>query len=422
MRNRTRETPRLEACTHRLQTYQDSSPCSGATFVNQTYNLSLPDSESITDALGRDRENPCEHSKITDRTPNPSSFRGTLVTTNGYRMEIYGMDNAEFLATRNAALNMAVPSNDADIFAMYSSMLPGIRSEMDESFANFVIDIPSIKRIPSLVPKVRTLRAYLSHYLRSVKKTGKGMKLNSRDFAKFLKWLANADLTFHFGVLPLIDDVQAIYRSASESQKSFNRLTAEAGRWRTKHVRFNGSPAPTVVQSSPVEWYWTSCSGVKKSSTSYRYQKLTVIKDTSCVKLRYKYRMPDLPVWLARTYAAFDGIGLNFNPKIIWDAMRLSFVCDWFVKVGTFLNQFETPALNPSVEVYSCVHSRHTIVHRYSFRSFSVGGNVICCDRTDESYKRYVGIPPMTAIQSSWGVDWFKVHIGASLLAGKVLK
>jgi hypothetical protein len=58
-----------------------------------------------------------------------------------------------------------------------------------------------------------------------------------------------------------------------------------------------------------------------------------------------------------------DSLGFELNPRILWDAIPFSFVADWFVGVGNFLDRFKVDALElPVYYVDTYVQFKERIV------------------------------------------------------------
>jgi hypothetical protein len=49
--------------------------------------------------------------------------------------------------------------------------------------------------------------------------------------------------------------------------------------------------------------------------------------------------------------ALLDSLGVNFNPRTLWNAIPWSFVIDWFVKIGDWLNTFEVKWMKPTIQI-----------------------------------------------------------------------
>lgn len=127
--------------------------------------------------------------------------------------------------------------------------------------------------------------------------------------------------------------------------------------------------------------------------------------------------MPDLPPWLAKVYSLMDSLGVNLNPGILWDATRLSFVVDWFLNVGRFLDRLQVPNISPSVSVIACYHTvKYEYETRGQFGYVSTGMMFEIPTTRVQVYDRAVGVPDIPALRLNMNVDWFKVHIGAALL------
>jgi hypothetical protein len=65
---------------------------------------------------------------------------------------------------------------------------------------------------------------------------------------------------------------------------------------------------------------------------------------------------------LLKMGAWLDSLGINMNPEIIWDLIPFSFVVDWFIKVGDWLEGFKVNHLNSSVTILDMCYSIKTQV------------------------------------------------------------
>jgi hypothetical protein len=390
-----------------------SSPCTGSTVGWSGWVAGYTGySSTIEDQCGRTTENPCKHVTIRECVPNPANWSMSLVTPNGFTGVWTGLRPDRWTQCRTALSSLADPADDGgDMYDLYMSALPSIKQKMDESFANFAIDAPKLKSVPGLVRKLGDVPKILRAIAR--KSTNLRRARNARELARLI---AKSNLTFQFGLVPLLEEVQSMYKIARSVCKEVNTLKARADKVHTIHRRSNGYcnsvSGDTAVQSGP----YITCNGTTASSW-YSHSERSVEGDVRCLKIRYKYRMPEFPDWFTKTLGTMDALGLNFNPNIIWDAARYSFVVDWFIKVSPWLRQFQRPLLSPGVTVYSCIHSRKlTVRDRSEIKSSDGFAPWVCMDRVTKTYERVRGTPPMSSLRTAMDMNWFKVHIGLSLL------
>jgi hypothetical protein len=76
--------------------------------------------------------------------------------------------------------------------------------------------------------------------------------------------------------------------------------------------------------------------------------------------MKYVYTAPDLLEWCDKLKAILDILGLRLTPSKIWEAIPFSFVVDWFIRIGDFLEQNEEPLVKAQVTVLDYVISHKT--------------------------------------------------------------
>lgn len=415
MRTRSRSTPGTVTWAVQRKGLKGSSVCSDYTYTDTSATRNYTEyAESMQDLLGRKNENYCFHSKTLSSPGTPGGYLGRLTTPDGYHMDVYGVGPTDYDTGSTYSPHSLIDLDDVDWYSMYLSALPRIKQEMDESFANFAIDTPSLLKIRKLKPRIEVLKPLLRNF-RSFKGSVETLKV-------LVSRAADANLLLHFGIMPLFDEIPALIRSVSAARAQYNRLKDLSNKWITRHVRFIAAPSSEEIISSSSPSLYVTCTNTKSITKRYVSNRY-INSDVRCLKIRYKYQIPELPDWLAITYSTLDSLGLNLNPKIVWDATRYSFVVDWFLKVSPFLNNLSTPLLSPTTVVYKCVYSRRMEVKTVVKIDYSDSlRDVVCRDTLNTVYKRWVGIPPMSQIRLTPELDWFKVHIGTSLLVQSSLK
>jgi hypothetical protein len=89
-------------------------------------------------------------------------------------------------------------------------------------------------------------------------------------------------------------------------------------------------------------------------------------------EIEYTYDFGDLTRANAQLLGHLDSLGMGRNPvKDLWELVPWSFVVDWMVGIGRYLDRLDSPLLKPRIAVYRFCFS--TTVHRSTTIDFSVG-------------------------------------------------
>jgi hypothetical protein len=74
--------------------------------------------------------------------------------------------------------------------------------------------------------------------------------------------------------------------------------------------------------------------------------------------VRYRYPLPaELLTPVGKMRALGDMLGISQDPAIIWNAIPYSFVVDWFVNVGGYLNRMRVDNIHAQTEILDFCHS-----------------------------------------------------------------
>jgi hypothetical protein len=144
--------------------------------------------------------------------------------------------------------------------------------------------------------------------------------------------------------------------------------------------------------------------------------------------MTYKYQLAGLPNSLASLFAFIDTFGLNFNLKTVWNATRYSFLIDWFLRIGDYLDQFKEGALEPTVYIrsFGCsVKWKETLQYSNEVTAAVSGhttGEWIVLREIHEHYHRFRHVPSFYRDLSKFvgsGLDLNKIGLAASLYLGR---
>jgi hypothetical protein len=105
----------------------------------------------------------------------------------------------------------------------------------------------------------------------------------------------------------------------------------------------------------------------------------------------YSYTLPTIMGPYRELLGLLDGLGINLNPAIIWNAIPWSFVVDWFIGISRWLNQFQVRNIEPVVQIHGFCYSLHAKrVVQTTVSSTAYAGQVMAI--SEEAYERNVGL------------------------------
>lgn len=316
--------------------------------------------------------------------------------------------------------------------------MPVVKTEM--SLINSVIELKDFKglvkgftkgvkrlhelegHLPSRLALRNTLAAVSAawkRYINSFKKRS-GMS-NSRYVMRvasenFLQW--------KFAVAPLISDVLALQRALKSLEKQINDLVTNEGRVRVKHwgatyTKLPSAPLrkvafgmlPPYIMPAPSVESWINTQSSDASSQFH-------------VEVKYNYNFTSYQREHARILGLLDGLGVNLNPSIIWNAIPWTFVIDWVVNIGSFLDQFKVRNMEPKINIVGCLWSER--VERQTHWSKSFESNIDAFYTRNQSmpsvkevaYQRTPFIPGISSLVAS-GLNSSEVTLGAALIGAR---
>lgn len=226
-----------------------------------------------------------------------------------------------------------------------NNITPKLKASM--SLPNFLFELKDLKKvIPSSQQLQRisaALEAIATNPFKGSRKWGASELHNAA---------AGQHLSAQFGYLPLIDDAFQLYSSI----ESFNNQKRD-------FERKAGKPQVGYFKKSLPEIQGPKKYGGPNHGPSFRYYtRDTVVTDIITYGISYTYSasMSDLnsPLLFAKY------MGFRNNPRVLWDAIPFSFVVDWFIGFGKFLEQFDEGSVPVNMTIHKSWKSRKTVVRR----------------------------------------------------------
>lgn len=138
-------------------------------------------------------------------------------------------------------------------------------------------------------------------------------RLNKREFRK-LRVIPNRFLELQYGWKPLLSDIDDSCRALSHRDQDANR--------------YNVHVVGTSGYGDKLSWR-----KITNLTTFYGYDVVDVRKYACKVVLYYRLRNPVL--------ATFSSLGLTNPALILWEKAKFSFVLDWVLPVGNWLNTLD---------------------------------------------------------------------------------
>jgi hypothetical protein len=230
--------------------------------------------------------------------------------------------------------------------------LPKFKNRM--SLINFLIELKDLRR---LAQQARDIRDYLAR-------------------TKTPKWreLPNYHLATEFGYLPFIRDLLACARAIGEVRRKAKELIKNqhrviSGNYRktlpnvlyTNEIAFGDQvfigPDPTDGTTGPMFAFTEGGS----ETIAIRNRRVTFT-------VRYSYWIPNLTDFQVEMRGYLAALGVEWNPKILWDALPFSFLIDWAIDVGDWLERkFAQPVCPISLRIHDfCVSEKHS--YSYDWR------------------------------------------------------
>jgi hypothetical protein len=300
-------------------------------------------------------------------------------------------------------------------------MLPLIKSNI--SLMNSVYEL---KDWPSLAQTLTKMRLFARDLWRHGKTTVRNWAGTGSD--AFLQW--------KFNIRPVLSDITGIHASLTRLERRLNDLITRAGRVQQMHFAFNWNEYPDLV-STIASWNSTNQLTAKLAAanlvgptSSVKYVRSATYSPSKFhAEIRYNYNYTDYQLVHAQALALLDSLGVNYNPKILWDALPWSFVIDWVVGVGRLLDQFKVRQFEPQINIHGYLWSvrreRRIIVTRQVLDSElpSRGPNpkrsvIPLPVVVSSAYRRSVGLPLSSSVTLS-GLNSSEFTLGAALVVSQ---
>jgi hypothetical protein len=325
------------------------------------------------------------------------------------------------------------------------AMLPSLRSEL--SLINSILELKDFRSLPQTI---RSVGSFANRLSKSVDISSFGRLLRGdlksirRTFsrslgptaAEGLRVGADAYLQKEFNILPLLSDITGIARALSKLRSRLNDLLNRRGKRQLRHFTRNWYPS---LIFSPAEERISAFTGGKFSGytsppdTTGIYTgnvlgckvKREVILDQPAVfhaEIEYNFDFTRYQIEHAQLFGLLDSLGVDLDPRIIWNAIPWSFVVDWLIGVNQWLGRRRVLNMDPKINItrylWSWKQSRTVRCSYWSYQTVPSGNVPIPVkylpDLVESIYRRDVGIPDYSYLLGS-GLDSHEFSLGVAL-------
>jgi hypothetical protein len=298
------------------------------------------------------------------------------------------------------------------------SMLPGIKAEL--SLINSLYELKDFHSLPKTMKKIENVIFYFD---RTIKRLGKTFS-RGRTLRQILNTAADGYLQYAFNLSPLCSDLNAVHRAIDGTSRKVNDLVTREGKPQSKHFVYTWQEYEDKDEVS--DGYLPIDPRFVPRQVDSAFQMLRSVRSYPTVfhaEVEYNYNFTQYQREHAQMLGLLDALGVNLNPRIIWNAIPWSFVIDWVVDVNQWLDQFKLPNLEPQINMLNFLWSvkRHRIIYTKA-KAFSIADGYpsypyeVTLPAVDEtSYKRHVEGLSTSSLTTS-GLSLSEFTLGAALI------
>jgi hypothetical protein len=307
------------------------------------------------------------------------------------------------------------PELDLLLGAAFQRLLPGIRPDL--SLINSILELKDFK---SLVETFSQMDSILARQL-SLNNLQRAAFQNL-SFREILRRRSSDYLQLKFNLQPLYSDIKGALRLFKSYQAQLMRLLAQAEKVNTRHSTIGFAEYAGEPTFESTDWH---SPGLEFSPEGVQYQlnrqtrshrKVTYAPSKFHLEMEIQYSFDKVQKQHAALFAVMDGLGVNLNPAIIWNATRWTFVVDWILGVGKFLDSFKRRQLEPVVNIRRCLWSvkrSRSIECSFDLLNGPAANPASTC--TETAYRRSLCMPTPASLRAS-GLTLTEVSLGAALV------
>lgn len=323
-------------------------------------------------------------------------------------------------------------------------LLPQIRPQM--SLLNSVYELKDFKRLPDTLRRIWSLKSHITEIAQKAGMVGKEIYtrwLKRKTLRRALNSSADGYLTSEFAILPLLRDISGFQKALAGVEAQVKKFLALEQKNLYRHYNADIGPSNGLRNLDETSaWYtatnlsWPPSASVSSNggstwmspylcASSRMYRRTTYTRCQFHAEIHYSYWLSSFQRESAMVKGLMDALGVNLNPAIIWNAIPWSFVVDWVIGIGQWLDQFKTQNLEPITLIHRWLWSVNVrreitvgLTHNGNSPYFSPYSNDVM--RVYENgYRRNVGNPPLTSAVQATGLSLKEFALAGSILLSK---
>lgn len=229
-----------------------------------------------------------------------------------------------------------------------------------------------------------------------------------RDWKEVLKYVNNQHLNYNFGIRPFLSDIGKFTRAVESFDDRLRRFVNNQMRLITRNVRM-----PEYLHSSTTDITLNSTWKLRRE-LSYTLKRVSTFQ--------FLYELPEYSYNELLWRAWADSFGANITAANIWALVPWSFMVDWYVDIGGFLDTLSTDWIEPWITFVQGCSSYHVVGDvKLSTVGPAAWGSPHGELGTEhfEEYVRKVGTPNFTWDSETLDAD--KIRLSASLALSRLL-
>lgn len=396
--------------------------------------------ESINTVKGNDgRFRPVEHS-LTEIT-YPGYGGDLLCTANNGPSNLYTRSGSfdrgyasKYALFESAVTNGTIGSlNSVDWNALgaqaLSAMLPSLNEGM--SLATFLVELKDFKHLgESIIARATKLkwgqRAYLNKEIFS-RATGLRKKNT------VVRNASSAYLSWMFAWKPLYQDVVKAVQNILAWKTRVDEYVRRAGSIQQRYYGINlTSPVISTNRVITSGFYHSGMYNSVYPGLNFIIEEYDAKPVRYSATMRYRYTMP---AELIKAANGLDGLldVLGVNPTIgtLWNAIPFSFIVDWVVNVGSYLERLKVDNidLRSRTEILDFCHSikvkrKYQLAFQSTHQATAgvvtpVGAYVVYARGVHAYYRRLTAIPNIYGALTTSGLSGTEVLLSGALIGSK---
>jgi hypothetical protein len=286
-----------------------------------------------------------------------------------------------------------------------TAMLPGIKAADNVSLLNSIYELKDVKSLPHTLQLIRDTFVSNKRVLSAIAlmRSNPGASLR-----RLLRAGGDSYLQTQFNILPMLSDIVAVRRAIADTRNQLRQLVSRAGKPQKRHYK--------VILSDDYVDKLEKTNGaipdgyVRKRMLAQRA--VSYVTREFNATMEYSYSLPSWTNEDSLMEALLDRMGVNLNPRIIWNAIPWSFVVDWVIGVGRWLDQFKERNIEPTLYIRGACYSVKVV--RFITTAVGFDSTDPCATIEESAYKREL-IPSLYNSLLASGLNAKEFSLAAAL-------